>query len=180
MPPDKGVQTLTGMLYLIEVATAQRHLGLMVNHRRIPCYYAHEYEEVVRELIPGSFVEVEGRATLDERGEVQQIEEIFDVRPVQLVSLYWNKVIHGNRCFYLRNKIQIRVDFRDGLWIHEYEPLEILSYAASRAESLNAFRMDFAACWDLVAQEDDMNLTTDAQKLKRKLLSLIEKVENLS
>jgi hypothetical protein len=39
--------------------------------------------------------------------------------------------------------------------------------------------MDFAACWDLVAQEDDENLAADAIGLKRKLLSLVEKVENV-
>jgi hypothetical protein len=40
--------------------------------------------------------------------------------------------------------------------------------------------MDFAACWDLVAQEDDEKLTADARELKRKLLDLVEKVEKLS
>jgi len=175
-----GVQTLTGLLYLIEVATAQRHLGLIVSNRHISCYYSPEYEESVRELIPGSLVEIEGRATLDEQGEVRQIDEILNVRPVQLVPLNWRKVIHGNRRFVLRQQIQIRVNYDDGLWVHEYEPLGIISYASSRSESLEAFREDFAACWDLIAQEDDENLTTDAKEFKEKLLSLVDKVETFS
>ncbi|MBM4083615.1 MAG: hypothetical protein FJ272_02400 [Planctomycetes bacterium] len=175
--PDEAGRTLTGILYLIQVATGERQLGVIVSNRRIPCFYAPEYEDVVRDLIPGSLVEVEGRATLDERGQVHRIEDVVDVRPVQLVPLYWSRIVYGNRRFHLREHIQIQVDFRDGLWIHEYAPLGILAYAETRAESLNAFRMDFAACWDFLAQEGDHGLTEDARVLKAKLLSLVERIE---
>lgn len=174
------IRTVTGKLYLIEVATGQRHLGLMVNNRRIACYYSQEYEDMVRDLIPGSLVEVEGVATLSERGRVEQIEEILDVCPVQLVPLLWRRVVHAERRFRLREAIEIKVDLRDDLWVNEYEPLGILAFGPSRAESLNAFRSDFAACWDCVAQESDENLTADARTLKRKLLDLVEGVEEVS
>jgi hypothetical protein len=118
--------------------------------------------------------------TLDEPSEVRPIEGVLDVRSVRLEPLLGDEIIHGNRSFVLHKPIQIRIDCQDGIWIHEYEPLGILSYAPSRAESLDAFRMDFAACWDLVAQESDEKLTADARELKRKLLNLVKKVENLS
>jgi hypothetical protein len=77
----------------------------------------------------------------------------------------------------LRQPVDITVEVRDGLWIHECAPLGIVAYAPTRAESLNAFRLDFAVCWDSVAQESDENLTEDARDLKRALLDLVEHVE---
>lgn len=58
-----AIQTITGMLYLIEVATGQRHLGVKSGNRNINCYYPAEFEDTIRELIPGSLIEVEGFTT---------------------------------------------------------------------------------------------------------------------
>jgi hypothetical protein len=176
---EESIRTLTGKLYLIEVATGQRHLGVIVSNRHIPCYYPPQYEDMVRDLIPGSLVEVEGFASFNEQGEIRQIEEILDVYPIQILPLYWTRVIHESRRFCLRERIEIAVDLRDNLWIHEYEPLGITALGHSRAESLNAFRLDFAACWDSIAQEDEKNLTADARQLKAKLLQLVERVEDV-
>lgn len=178
--PDEALVTLTGRLYLIEVETGQRHIGIITSNRRVSCYYSPEYEDVVREFVPGSLVEVEGRATLNATGEVQQIEEIIDARPVQQVPLHWTRVVYGNRLYRLRDQLSIRVDYHDGLWLHEYEPLGIIGYGETRRESLDAFRMEFASMWDYIALEDDASLTLDAQALKRKLTALVEAVEELS
>lgn len=172
--PEEAVRTLTGRLFRIEVETGQRQLGLKVNNRQIRCFYPEDLEDIARDLVPGSLVEVEGRATLDERGEVAQIEQVFDARTIQLIPLYWQRVIYSHRCFRLRRPIQIRVDFHESLWIHEYEPLGILAYAPTRSESLEMFRLDFVAAWDAVAHEDDTNLTEDARTLKRALQDLVE------
>ena len=177
---EEEIRILTGKLFLIEVDTGERHIGLRVNNRDIRCYYPQEYEDVIRDLIPGSLVEIEGRATLNDSGAVNKIEEILDARSVQLLPLYWTKIIYGNHQYKLRERVTINVDFRDGLWIHECESLGIMGYGPSRSESLNAFRMEFASCWDYVAQEDDANLTLDAQDLKKRLLALVELPEELS
>jgi len=178
--PEEAVRTLTGLLFRIEVATGERQLGLIVQNRQVSCYYAPEYEQVVREFVPGSLVEVEGRATLDDRGGVIRIEEILDARAIQLVPLFWQRVIYGNRLFRLKRPIQVAVDFQDGLWLHEFEPLGIVAYAPTRAESLDAFRADFTACWDEIAQEEDANLTRDAVALKGRLLDIVDHEEALS
>ena len=178
--PEEAIRTLTGELFRIEISTGERHLGLLVNRRQIRCYYQADYEEVVRELVPGSLVEVEGRATLDRSGDVATIDEIWDARSVQLIPLYWRRIIYGGRVFRLRQPIQIRVNFHDDLWIHEYAPLRVLGYAPTRAESLQAFRIDFAAAWDLIAEERDDNLTADAQVLRQQFRNLIETVEPLA
>ncbi|MFH0809572.1 MAG: hypothetical protein V2A77_03750 [Pseudomonadota bacterium] len=178
--PGEALRTLTGKLYRIEVETGQRHLGLIVQNRHILCYYSAEYEDIVRDLVPGSLVEVEGKATLDEEGRVQRIEDIIDARSVQLVPLYWTRIVWADKIFVLRRPMQIRNDFQDGLWIHEYEPLAIYSYGATRAESLDAFRAEFAACWDLIAQEEDKLLTEDARELKQTMKAIVEEVKPLS
>lgn len=176
---QEEIRTLTGKLYLIEVSTGQRQLGLIVNNRQIHCFYSQEFEDVIRELIPGSLVEVEGRATLDEFGQVQRIEEILDVVPIQLIPLYWNNLIYDNRRFHLNQPIQINPVFHEGVWVHEYEPLRMYAFGHLRHESLQAFKMEFAACWDQLAEEEDNNLTEDAQDLKRQLLALVRTVETI-
>jgi hypothetical protein len=105
--------------------------------------------------------------------------KLLDTQPVVVEPLRWRHIVHGGRLFCLQSAIEIKVDLCDGVWTHEYKPLGILGYAESRAESLEAFRTDFAACWDSIAQEPDENLTGDAQELKRGLLALVDCVEPL-
>jgi hypothetical protein len=175
--PQEEIRRLTGKLYLIEVATGQRQLGLVVNNRHIHCFYTQDFEDVIRELIPGSLVEVEGRATLDETGNIQRIEEILDVVPVQLVPLFWSSLIFENRRFRLNQPIQITPIFNEGVWVHEYEPLKIMAPGNSRHDSLQTFKMEFAACWDELAHEEDNKLTQDAQGVKNQLLALVQHIE---
>jgi hypothetical protein len=178
--PEEAVRTLTGTLFRIEVATGERQLGLLVRNRKIPCFYSLEYEPLIQDLIPGSLVEVEGRVTLGEQGDVQRVEELFDVRAIQLLPLRWGRVDSGNQRFRLRIPIQIAQDFQDGVWVHENEPLGILAYGHSRADSLEAFRSEFAAIWDGIAEEEDSCLTVDARQLKAKLREIVERVEDLA
>ncbi len=177
---EESVRTLTGLLYKIEVSTGERQLGLIVDNRKIRCFYTPDYEDAVRELVPGSLVEVEGRASLSASGRLERIEEILDARSVQLIPLYWRRVVYGNRLFRLRQPIEIQVDFREGLWIHEFEPLNLLAFAHTRSESLGAFRLQFVVSWDQLAQEDDSLLTRDAQAAKGRFRDLVEAEEALA
>ncbi len=175
--PGKVSRTITGILYLIEVETGTRKIGVIVNNRKIPCFYASEYEEIIRDLIPGSVVEVDGFATLNDRGEIETIETVTDIRPAQLVPLYKQRIHYSNKVLYLKDLIKIDVDFQDGVWIYHYQPLEITGYGTTRKEAQEAFLLDFISCWDLIAQEMDEGLTADALSLKARLLSLVEKSE---
>lgn len=175
--PEQFIKTLTGTLYLIEVATGKHRIGITVNNRHIPCYYTPDDEVIIRDLIPGSLVEAKGRATLNERGDVERIEEIIDITMAQpIIPLNWTRVDYGNRRFSLKEQIQIQQDFRAGLWICEFKPLGMFGYGESRHEAVKSFRRDFADCWDDIAQEKSENLTLDAQELKQKLLSLVKDV----
>ena len=178
--PEGLVRSLTGLLYRVEVATGDRQIGVIVDNRKIRCFYPPDIEDAVKELVPGSLVEVEGRATLDAQGQVDRIEEVLDVRAVQLIHLFWRRVSYGDRVFRLRRAIEIKVGFHEGLWVHEFEPLCLLAYAPTRSESLDALRQNFVAAWDEIAQEDDTNLTDDARDLKRRLLDVVERVDPLA
>ncbi len=178
--PDLVARTLTGTLYLIEVVTGKHQVGIIVRNRNIPCYYSPEDEPVIRDLIPGSLVEVKGRVTLNDMGDVQQVEEIIDITMVQpIVPLTWTRIDYGNSRFLLTEQIQIQQDFRNGVWVCEFEPLGILGYGSSRHEAVVSFRRDFAACWHDIAEEEDDKLTLDAQELKEKFRNLVKDVARL-
>jgi len=82
-----------------------------------------------------------------------------------------------DRVFRFRKPINVEVEHRNGLWIHECEPLGISAFGLSHRESEVSFCMDFAALWDEIAQEDDGSLTPKALELKRQLVTLIAAVE---
>jgi len=172
--------TVTGKLYLIEVETGARQIGVIAENRQIPCFYPSEYEDLVKDLIPGTLVEVDGRALLNDNGTVKQIAEVFDVRMVQLIPLRWMRVDYANRRFKLKEPIYVVQGFSEGVWTHECSQLGILEYGESRCESINAFRMDFAATWDLIVDESDERLTREAQELKKRFLAVVETEEDLS
>ena len=100
-----------------------------------------------------------------------------DARTIQLIPLYWQRIVYGNRYFRLRQPLQIRSDFANNLWIYEHEPLGILAFAPTRSEALEALRMDFVSAWDAVAMEADDRLTPDALRLKQLLTELVEREE---
>ena len=83
---------------------------------------------------------------------------------------------YGNCHFQLSEPINVQVEFRDGLWIHQSPELSILAYAPTRQQSLHSFCMDFAAIWEHIAQEDDINLTEEAKTLKRKFHQIVAAV----
>ncbi len=175
--PGEEIRTLTGKLYRIEVETGQRHLGLAMSNRHIRCFFTPDLEDTVRDLVPGSYVELDGRVTLNDQGEVHEVEDVIDVRPVDVGPLEWKRVVHEGRRFVLRQAVHISVEFSDGVWVHHLAPLGIIAYGHSRLESLDAFREEFAAIYDSIVQEDEAKLTEDALELKATMQGLIESVE---
>jgi len=57
--------------------------------------------------------------------------------------------------------------------------LRLLGYGKTRGASLGSFVDDFAARWDLIAQEKDSELAEDARGFKRRLLALVASVERI-
>lgn len=88
-------------------------------------------------------------------------------------------VVYSGRLFHLREWMKVSVAFKDGLWLCEYAPLGIIAFGTSRHEARDAFNMEFASCWGMIAEADDAELTEGAQKLKRDMKALVSSVEEL-
>lgn len=97
--------------------------------------------------------------------------EIPDSIPVSIIE-------RGRRRFILKKSLRVRVGIEGGVWVLEYAPLGILAYGSSQEEALAAFRTDFSSSWDQVAKEADAKLTRDARALKKRLLSLVDRIES--
>lgn len=91
---------------------------------------------------------------------------------VRMAVIEW-----GRRRFLLKKTMRVRVGFEGRVWVYEYEPLGILAHGSTEAEAMDAFRAEFASAWTHIAQEDDANLTRDARTLKKRLLSIVDRVE---
>lgn len=98
--------------------------------------------------------------------------------PVEIPASSTMSVIEWRRKrFILRKSLRVRIGLESGVWVYAYEPLGILAYGSSQAEALDAFRTEFASAWEQIAKEDDARLTRDARALKKRLLSVVDRVE---
>ena len=92
-------------------------------------------------------------------------------------SVFMSVIERGRRRFLLKKSLRVRVGVEGGVWVYEYSPLEILAYGSTQEEARDAFTTEFASAWEQVGKEDDSNLTRDAKSLKKRLLSLVDRVE---
>jgi len=98
--------------------------------------------------------------------------EIPEFIPVSIIE-------RGRRRFVLKKSLRVRVGIEGGVWVLEYAPLGILAYGPTQEEALAAFRTDFSSSWDQVAKESDAKLTRDARGLKKRLISLVDRIESI-
>ena len=92
-------------------------------------------------------------------------------------SVFMSVIERGRRRFILKKSLRVRVGVEGSVWIYEYAPLGILAYGSTQEEARDAFTTEFASAWEQVGTEDDSNLTRDARSLKKRLLSLVDRVE---
>lgn len=92
-------------------------------------------------------------------------------------SVFISVIERGKRRFILKKSLRVRMGVEGSVWVYEYIPLGILAYGSTQEEARDAFATEFASAWEQVGTEDDSNLTRDATSLKRRLLSLVDRVE---
>jgi len=168
------IRVVTGKLFRIEIDTAERHIALEVNGRRIKCRYPDYLEETISQFVAGSLVEVKGRAVFDSSGNVSEIKEIIEVDEMELAPVTMKRVKDDGRTLEFKDPISVSLDFRNGLWVYEFDPLGILAYADNRKSALRHLREEFFVLWDDIRGCDDEGLTSDAQELKKKLVELVQ------
>jgi hypothetical protein len=91
-------------------------------------------------------------------------------------ELVWNELNHGDRTFLFNSALCIRVTKEDGGWSFETDAPELVGFGDTRDEAEQAFRQDFAACWDHLTREKDEGMDMRARKLKLALLELAKEV----
>jgi hypothetical protein len=90
-------------------------------------------------------------------------------------TLFLSELTCGDRRFVFNRELRVRVTNEDGAWLFESdEPdlAELVGFDVQYSAAETSFRQTFIACWDIIAQEDDEKLASDARRLKRALLSL--------
>lgn len=100
--------------------------------------------------------------------------------PVEIpVSVTMGVIECRRKRFILRKSLQVRIGLEGGVWVYEYGPLGILAHGSSQADAMDAFRTEFTSAWEQIAKEDDARLTRDARALKKRLLSVVDRVETV-
>ncbi|MHB8539434.1 MAG: hypothetical protein ACYDCD_00620 [Candidatus Acidiferrales bacterium] len=92
-----------------------------------------------------------------------------------LISL--DEIKFDGTVFRLNAPIQIAIYVEDGLWNCEQKDFSSLSFGPTLERAIHSFREDFAILWHEIAQAPDEDLTGDAQRVKRALLSAVKTVE---
>jgi hypothetical protein len=79
--------------------------------------------------------------------------------------------------FRLKKPIDLSVR-RDGVyWLIGYEAIGVEGYGRSEQAALESFADQFYGAWKWIAQPDGSQLTGEARKLKRKLMSMVASVQ---
>jgi hypothetical protein len=86
------------------------------------------------------------------------------------------EISEGGRIFRLNQPLVITRFAESGYICLEHKELGILSFGRSEAEAVNAFREDFGALWDGIAQAKDSALTREAKTIKKKFLKVVNSV----
>jgi hypothetical protein len=90
------------------------------------------------------------------------------------------QIRHDTTVFQLSRRLTIGVSYEGNAWVYESKEFSIIAFGDSQSEALRSFGDDFHAVWDVIAQADDDKLTQDALLLKKRLLSIVASVHELS
>jgi hypothetical protein len=109
--------------------------------------------------------------------EAHMIETTEAAGPRELPrSETWDQLTDEDRVFHLREPMDVRVSYEEGLWKARSDELTIASFGETPDEAMESFAADFGDCWDCIAMEHDSKLGNDALDLKRRLLGIVASV----
>lgn len=165
--------TLVGELIKIHVDTGEDKITVRAGPREIDCFYPDSFRDSIANLLAGSLVEVTGRATLDERGEIRKLSDVIDVDPVSMDPLRVSRFEHAGRRYALAAPLTLNVDYRDGIWVYFNDALNLWGYAERREDALSDLHESFDYVYREIAEADDSELDDMARRLKASLLSLV-------
>jgi hypothetical protein len=165
--------TLVGELIRIQLGSGEDKITVRSLSREIDCFYADSFRDQVANLLAGSLVEVTGRATLDDRGEVKKLTDVTDIDTVSMEPLRINRFEHAGRRYPLAAPVMLNVDYKDGLWVYFNEALNLWGYSERREDALRDLHESFDYLYREIAEASDDALDGVARKLKISLITLV-------
>jgi hypothetical protein len=166
--------TLVGELIKIHLDSGEDKITVRSGSRELDCFYPDSFRDEVANLLAGSVIEVTGRATLDDRGEIKKLSDVTDVDTVSLDPLHINRFEHAGRCYPLFAPITVNVDYKDGLWVYSNEALSLWGYAERREDALRDLHESFDYIYREFGEVDDSQLSSKSQLLKHALRRLVK------
>jgi len=141
--------------------------------------YRDKFSEVTTVIVGGRSVILDFGA-LEEAGKKGGEKELESIDPYTLSMLSqseeimnFNKIHYEDKEIKLRTPIEIKLKLSNQRYILHYEPLGIILSAPTVEECKEDFQEELDVLYEVIAREDDENLITSAQILKRKLLNMI-------
>lgn len=172
MPTTAEQATVVGELVKIHFDTGPEKITIRQRGVEIDCFYSESLRDEVANLLPGSYVEATGLATLDHEGRVTRLDTVLGLETVSMEPLRLSRFEYAGMRYDLQQPIQVQVEYIDGLWMYRNESLNLWGCGERREEALRDLHSNFLYLWQEIAEETDEMLDEKALGLKRRLLEL--------
>lgn len=91
-------------------------------------------------------------------------------------TLRIERILHRNTVFTLCAPIHLTVSEDGPYCLVEFEPLSLHGRGRDEQEAIESFADQFYGMWEWIASAHNLDLTSDARRSKRKMLSLVKSV----
>jgi hypothetical protein len=171
-PSSSGRQAIVGTL--MEISFEQRRIK--VRHRRTQRLLSCSYEDAVEASLlehPREDVIIFGVMSLNAAGQVEQIDRVDHIEPVDLSPITISELLHGNEWIKARQSLRAIVEFNEHEILYEanLEELDLATFGETRELLESALSDELSILWRRYALADDEKLTRKAQVLKRRMLA---------
>lgn len=168
------IVSLYGEAIEIRVKAGKKHIVVYDKNREITCYYSNEIEDSIKMILPGTLIQLKGSAQVNERSEIIQIDEIYDIDQITVGEFTKDRFNAFNREFLLKKPVSCISEYKSGLWVFECPRYKLHSFNFDRITALEQFNEEFIIVCDGILNEPDSKLSEDAIELKNILLNDIK------
>lgn len=174
-----AAQTVTGELRNIDFAARKLTILYSVTGREMNCFYPEELEDLLfknrRDLL-----QVTGMMILDDSGVPKAIDDVTDIREVDLSHFAFTKLTRGTLTLTAKRHLKFSPtldESRQFICLND-ETLGIEVFAETRQKLSVELDDQILMLWSEYAQASDDSLDVIAQGLKQRLLETFDGVEH--
>lgn len=165
---------------LIEINFADRQITILPvgSNRQLKVTYPDSMEDVLLENRK-STIQVSGRVSRDENGNIKNVFDVESIGALDLAPLEVNEVEHGGLRLRFKETIRLqpRLNEENPQFVSIEEPrLGLDVFAGTVSGLMDEVAEDLVVVWKNYALAPDATLTPRALELKRRLLEAIEEV----